>query len=44
MKKCETYAKEYCNTSLGTDGKCLYDPNITKCRLALCTELNHDCS
>ena len=34
MGKCETYAKEYCNTSLGTDGRCLYDPNITKCRIA----------
>ncbi|CAD8081705.1 unnamed protein product [Paramecium sonneborni] len=43
MAKCEMYAKEYCNTSLGTDGKCLYDPNIIKCRQALCTELNHNC-
>ncbi|CAD8160435.1 unnamed protein product [Paramecium octaurelia] len=44
MGKCETYAKDYCNTSLGTDGKCLYDPNVVKCRLALCTELNDNCS
>lgn len=32
IEKCENYSKEYCNTALGLDGKCKYDPTNTKCR------------
>ncbi|CAK70008.1 unnamed protein product (macronuclear) [Paramecium tetraurelia] len=44
MDKCETYSTEQCKTSLGTDGKCLFDPSLKKCRLASCTELKSNCS
>ncbi|CAD8073156.1 unnamed protein product [Paramecium sonneborni] len=44
IDKCETYDKEFCNTTISSEGKCKYDPNDNKCRLIKCSELLENCT
>ncbi|CAD8151469.1 unnamed protein product [Paramecium octaurelia] len=43
MDKCSTYSlKDLCTNGIGTDGKCIYSTENTKCQLMTCSDITNN--